>query len=218
MNNLVYTVKRAEAMYYVVGTPQGWSDSDKSCMFYALGDNKYEYTTTWTSNWDLKVWDSKTFGNWDLCWGSSVDGTRDASGSLINSNAQAFASPAAGYYTLTIDMNTQTYEWTAATPSTEYTSVSLIGDFNSWGSDIDLKQVEKAPHNWYGRATIPSGGGLKFRANHDWAVSWGTTDKETAIGDVYYLPAGNDNINVPAGTYDFYLNDITGHWNIVPVE
>ena len=119
-------------------------------------------------------------------------------------------------------MNNQTYAWTKLDNQspTEYSAVSLIGDFNGWGGDIDLAQEGNAPHNWYGRATIPTDGGLKFRANHDWATSWGTSpdDEGKPIGDVYYLGIGEKNITVPAGTYDFYLNDITGRWSICPVK
>ena len=221
MKNLTYTVRGAEPKYYVVGTIQGWSDQNREAMFYALGGNKYSYTTQWKGEYDLKIWDAKTFGNWDVAWGSTVDGATDMGGALVNVKAGAISAPSKGeLWTLTIDMNNQSYTWTKRdnqAPAT-YASVSLIGDFNGWGGDIDLKQLADAPHNWYGRATIPGGGGLKFRANHDWATSWGTADKDTPIGDVYYLPPGGDNINVPAGTYDFYLNDITGQWNIVPVE
>lgn len=214
INNYTYTVKRAEGRYYVVGTPQGWSDSDMSCMFYAHGGNIYSYTTSWTGAWDLKIWDAKGFGDWGKTFGG-INGDGSETGSLIPGGDGAFQSPAAGYYTLTINMNDNSYSWEAVATPTEYTSVSLIGDFNGWGGDVDLTQLEKAPHNWYACVTIETDGGLKFRANHDWAVSWGTSDKETAIGDTYYLPLGGENINVPAGTYDFYLNDITGRWSIV---
>lgn len=216
INNYTYTVKRAEAMYYVVGTANGWSDKDKSVMFYAHGDNVYSYTTSWTGAWDLKIWDAKGFGDWAKTFGG-INGDGSPTGTLIPGGDGAFQSPTADYYTLTINMNDYSYAWELATPAAEYTAVSLIGDFNGWGGDIDLTQLEKAPHNWYVRAEIPTDGGLKFRANHDWATSWGTSDKETPIGDIYYLPIGGDNINVPAGTYDFYLNDITGRWNIVAV-
>lgn len=219
INNYTYTVKRAEARYYVVGTPQGWSDKDMSCMFYAHGGNIYSYTTQWSGAWDLKIWDAKNFGIWSNAWGTAVDGDGSASGSLINKDSKSFQAPTKGeYYTLTINMNDNTYSWEAVTPSAEYTSVSLIGDFNGWGGDIDLQQLEKAPHNWYARVTIESAGGLKFRANHDWSVNWGSADKETPIGETYYFQPGGENINVPAGTYDFYLNDISGRWSIVPVQ
>lgn len=222
MNNLTYTVKRAEARYYIVGTinnPTWNADASLHNMFYAHGDNVYSYTTRWSAAWDLKFWDANNVGNWDVVWGAG-NGDGSPAGNLTNTNSGAFQAPSAGYYTLTINMNDQTYTWTAVEPSAEYTSVSLIGDFNGWGGDIDLTQETNAPHNWYGRATIPSDGGLKFRANHGWDVSWGTSsdDKATAIGDVYYLGLGSENITVPAGTYDFYLNDITGRWSIVPVN
>lgn len=187
-------------------------------MFYAHGSNVYSYTTKWTNQWSLKIWDEDNFGNWDTAFGSVADGSTDATGILTNSDAGAFGPNAdGGYYTLTIDMGAKTYSWEAVTPSAEYSSVSLIGDFNSWGDDIDMTQLAGAPHNWYVRAAIPSDGGLKFRADHDWVTSWGTDDA-TAIGDVYYLAPGAGNITVPAGTYDFYLNDITGRWNIVRVD
>ncbi len=220
MNNLTYTVKRAEAKYYITGGVNGWSSTSTENMFYAEGGNVYSYTTTWNGAWDLKFWDSKNVGAWANAWGTAVDGDGSAAGSLINSNAQSFQAPSKGYYTLTINMNTQTYTWTAVEPTADYTQVSLIGDFNGWGGDVDLVQLAGAPHNWYVRATIPSDGGLKFRANHGWDVSWGTSadDKATPVGDVYALGLGGENITVPAGTYDFYLNDITGRWNIVPVK
>ena len=216
MNNLTYSIVRAEAKYYVVGTVNGWSsDNAYQNMFYTQGSNIYTYTALWTGAWDLKIWDSNTLGNWDAAWGTSIDGDGSESGSLINSNAQSFQSPAAGYYTLTINMSDMTYTWTILEDQepTEYTSISLIGDFNGWGDDVDMEQV--CDHNWFVEYTVPSDGGLKFRADHDWTDSWGTSDTDTAVGDAYYLPLGTGNINVPAGTYYFYFNDITGEWNIV---
>lgn len=226
MNNLTYTVARAESKYYIVGginNPTWSSDACLKTMFYAEGTNVYSYTTKWPGAWDLKIWDGKDIGNWDKAWGTSVDGDGSASGSLVNSSSQSFQAPTKGeYYTLTINMSNNTYTWTLLDNQspTEYTAVSLIGGFNDWNGDVDLTQEANAPHNWYVRATIDSDTELKFRANHGWDTSWGTSDadKDTAVGDVYYLSTGSQNITVPAGTYDFYLNDITGRWNIVPVE
>ena len=54
-------------------------------------------------------------------------------------------------------------------------------------------------------------GGLKFRANHDWAINWGAT---LNVSDINYgVGVGNgDNISVPAGTYNVFFNDITGNF------
>lgn len=223
MNNLTYSIVRAEGKYYLIGNPNGWSIDDNTCMFYGLGNNTYSYTTKYTNQWDLKILEAKYLGTgdtaWGYCWGGE-NGSTAATGDLFNTDAGAIGpNENGGWYTFTFDMNSMTYSWTAIDePTTEYTSISLIGDFNSWGGDIDMTQLEKSPHNWYVRAEIPSDGGLKFRANHDWATSWGA-DMDLSLH--YYGQGTTDNganITVPAGTYDFYLNDITGLINIVAVE
>lgn len=223
MNDLTYSIVGADAIYYLIGNPNGWSISDNTCMFYGLGNNTYTYTTKYTNQWDLKILEAKYLGTgdtaWNYCWGG-VNGSTDATGSLFNTDVGAIGPNVnGGWYTFTFDMNYKTYSWTAIEePTTEYTSISLIGDFNSWSGDVDMTQLAKSPHNWYGRVEIPSDGGLKFRANHEWTTSWGA---DVDLSEHYYGTATSDNgpnINVPAGTYDFYFNDITGNFNIVAVE
>ena len=219
--NFTYTVIRSEAMYYLVGAMNGWAASTQN-MLYTQGGNVYSYTTLWEGDANLKIWDSKSLGNWDVCWGAQEDNMNYESGSLVNTGAGSMVAPTKGeYYTFTMDMNAQTYTWTKLDPATitEYTSVSLIGGFNNWdenGTEVDLAEV--APHNWYGVMTLEADSELKFRANHGWDVSWGCADKSVPLGDSYYLPIGGDNITVSAGTYAFYLNDITGEWSIVRQE
>ena len=100
----------------------------------------------------------------------------------------------------------------------QFEFISLIGDFNSWGADVDLTQV--TPHNWYiENFTVAADGGLKFRSGHDWGdnPNWGATAN---IGDTNYGEGvkGGANITVPAGTYNIYFNDITGKFLFVTVE
>ena len=218
MNKMCYKYEPIEKKYYVVGTPQGWNDSNKSCLFYAHGGNVYSYATNWANQWSLKIWDEDSFGNWSVAFGATVDGSTDASGSLVNDNAGAFGpSTDGGYYILTINMGNKTYEWTPVENLTDYTSISLIGGFNDWGGDVDLTQSESAPHNWYVRHTLDADTELKFRANHDWSVNWGSDKSAEISEDCYYVNPGGDNIIVKAGTYDFYLNDITGRFCIVKI-
>ena len=165
----------------------------------------------------------KHLGDWKSFYGPSVDGSTDASGSLVtDGKAQAFGANAkGGWYTLTINMTNFTYTWTAIPePTTTYSHISLIGSFNSWGADVDMTQLANAPHNWYVKYTLDSESELKFRADHDWTTSWGTTkaDKDKTIGDIYSLSPGQENIKVAAGTYEFYFNDITGRFSIVKVK
>lgn len=224
MNKFCYKFEPKETRYYIVGNPQGWSTDNKTCLFYALGGNKFTYTTKWTNQWDLKIWSQEHFGDWNAAYGGE-NGSTAAKGSLIfggDADGCGAIGPneAGGWYTFTFDMGSKTYEWQAiAEPTTEYKAISVIGGFNSWSDEgeIELEQLEKAPHNWYARATLDADTELKFRANHSWDVNWGS-DKSAAISeDKYYVASGGDNIIVPAGTYDFYLNDITGNWCIAMV-
>ena len=205
-------------LYYVVGGIQGWSDIAKTHLFSPDGFNNISYTTKWTGQWDLKIWDAANFGNWDATWGCSIDGDNSPNGTLINSNAQCIAAPSDEYYTFTINLNDMTYTWTKLDDQqpTIYASISLIGGFSNWGVDFDLAEV--APHNWHGVFTQEEDGELKLRANHDWAVNWGGIDGNWNVADVYFQKGANDgpNIIVPAGTYDVYFNDITASMMFVP--
>ena len=55
------------------------------------------------------------------------------------------------------------------------------------GGDLDLQQASYDKHIWIGeKIEIPSDGGLKLRADHDWAVSsvaaivYGTINKDNS--------------------------------------
>jgi hypothetical protein len=111
------------------------------------------------------------------------------------------------------------YSWVKEENQTpaEYTSISLIGNFNDWAGDVDMTQV--TPHNWYVEHTFDIDDvEFKFRANHDWGTNWGATwtvasDNFAAVG-----VGGGDNIKCAKGTYRFYINDITSKMCVVPVE
>lgn len=217
MLDYTYTIEEVAGTYYLVGALQGWSDSDKSCPMYPTSATVHTYTTQWTGDGNLKIWEASIFGNWDVAYGSPTNDDTSASGQLVNSGAGSIKVPTANeYYTFTIDMGTMTYTWTKCAdqnPAT-YSTIGVIGTFNNWDAenDVNMTAVTGAPHNWYVRLTIDADGELKFRANDDWAVSWGEAnnigDRNYGKGDTNNAP----NITVPAGTYDVYFNDITGEY------
>lgn len=197
--------------YFVVGTVQNWIATDMTCMLYPETDNIHSYTALWTGAWDLKIWQAVDFGNWDSAYGCSVDGDNAPSGTLIQESAQSISAPTAEYYTFTIDMENMTYSWTRLDNQnpTEYSSISLIGDFNSWdesGSEVQLQQINA--HNWY-VDKVSLSGGTKLRANNKWDVNWGAA---VNIGDQPHAVCviNGDNMNVPEGEYSVFFNDITG--------
>lgn len=210
MMDYTYKISALAPEYFILGdTPFGWNVNNKTFMMYPESTTIHSYTTKFEGN--IKMINSNDMGtdNWSACYGTPVDGDISASAGL-QQNGGAIHVPESGYYTLTVDFAGMTYTWSKCenqTP-TEYTAISLIGDFNGWGGDADLEQI--APHNWsISNFVVESTGGLKFRANHDWSSNWGAT---LNVADVNYGVgiANGDNISVPAGTYNVFFNDITG--------
>ncbi len=202
--------------YFVVGDMQGWnaaSPAGMTCALYPQSLTTFSYTTQFNGNANFKLWKATEFGNWDIAYGATTDGDNSVSGSLVNSGAGAIVCPEKGaYYTITCDFSTGTYEWTKLdnqSPTT-YNLIGLIGGFNEWKDDAAMTQV--SPNNWYLKGLeITEATELKFRANGGWDINWGAN---VNIADVRYGTGAQngDNIKVPAGTYDVYMNDITGHF------
>lgn len=210
-----FTISDVAPQFFMVGALPGWNEEGaRKALLYPESASVMTYTSKFTGAWDLKVWNRNDLGNWDNCYGCVVDGCSDAEGALVSSGAQAISAPSAEFYTFTFDLAHMTYKWTklANQNPTEYAAIGIIGDFNGWGGDLDMTQV--TPHNWYVEATVTAGG-LKFRANHDWGTNWGA---DLSVDDTNFYTNGvanGGNIQVPAGKYAFYLNDITGQLAIV---
>ena len=117
-----------------------------------------------------------------------------------------------------------TYEWTLLDDQqpVEYQSMWVVGSFNGWPGDAGEEMTQVTPHNWYVQVKITEKAELKFRANNSWDVNWGfgsDRDWHVTADDFARIGAGGaGNIEVDAGTYRFYLNDITGGMLITPVE
>ncbi|MDE5954899.1 MAG: DUF5115 domain-containing protein, partial [Bacteroidales bacterium] len=216
MMEYTYKVSPMASEYYLVGAVNGWNatEAGKYCLLYPEGSNVFSYTTNWTGDHNFKIWSGADYGNWDAAVGNPVDGNAAAEGTI--GGGGAICTPTAGFYKVTFDMAANTYSSVALDDQApaEHESISLIGDFNGWGGDLDL--TEGAPHNWYVfGAEIPADGGLKFRAGHDWTLSWGA---DADIADCNYGTATSSNgpnMTVPAGTYDIFFNDITGQFVFV---
>ena len=208
--------------FYVVGAQPGWTGAAaQTALMYPQGSDVYTYTTKFTGAWDLKIWaeEDMLIENWNAAYGCETDGDNSPTGAIINENAQAISAPTAEFYTFTFDKHHMSYSWTLLENQapTEYTSISLIGNFNDWADDVDLTQV--APHNWYVEHTFTIDDvEFKFRADHDWGTNWGadwtvSSEAFSAIG-----VGGGSNIKCAKGTYRFYINDITSEMSVVPVE
>jgi len=237
INMMDYTYEfKSLTEYYLVGAVQDWSglgswkltgDASYTCILYHESDGVFSYTGRFGGSENATYYGFKLFssniidaqsGDWDSCLGGENDNEALESGNLV-SNGGAICAIDNGYRKFTFNIASKTYTQEAVdTPTTEYTYISLIGGFNSWSGDTELTEV--TPHNWMIRNfTLDSDTELKFRADHDWTVNWGWDGDNSgaSVADVNAatLVGGGGNLVVPAGTYSFYLNDITGQFVVV---
>jgi len=196
-------------------------ESAKNYAFYKTANSTYTYTTFWPNNdsgtsiYNLKVAEHKDYNTTGNHWGTAR-GKQAESGSLIQ-KSQNFGPTTEGWYTLIINMDEEkdihTYQWTAINEPTDvYTEISIVGN----GINEKMTECAKAKHNWYLlNYTLSAQTTLKFNGG---TKEWGGNGSKPINLVDYTIPKGDQEITVPAGTYDFYLNDITGDWSIITVE
>ena len=184
MNNLTYTV--GKPILYMAGDANGWKqidvlNSDDGAHFTGymyLNQNGFKFSTQ--PNWD------------GTNYGADFDTAPDAGNIVITEEA--------GFYQVDVDLSAKTYTLTPIT------SIGIIGSASpkGWDSDVDMtyvpynKDTKEVNGYWEVKNITLSAGEIKFRANDDWALSWG--------GELDNLTTKNGgNITVEAGTYDIKL-------------
>lgn len=221
--NVVATLEAplVASAYYLVGDFGGanWDIANLSYALYPLSETTQSYTTLWTGSGSFKFFTEAN--NWDSAFGAEKGSVAGAmSGDLasnVSNGADNISAPEVGaYYTFTVDIVNMNFTWTKLSEqaSKRYPTMNLSGDFNGWGIGGDGEMHESTPHNWYVDITIASDGSLKFRSAENWDDgNWGGNGSVN-IGETNYGTAvfGGGNINVPAGKYKVYFNDITGQF------
>ncbi len=87
---------------------------------------------------------------------------------------------------------------------TPFVGWGLIGGFNGWGGDLALT----SDGTYYVVKGVELEGELKFRKDADWAVNFGLAEgTEFVANEEIAMAQDGANINVPAGTYDVYLDE-----------
>ena len=184
MNNLTYTV--GKPVLYMAGDANGWATND-----YLAGDDGVHFTGYMYLN--QNGFKFCTQPEWKgTNYGAAFNTAPDAANITITEPA--------GYYQVDVDLSEKKYELTPIT------SIGIIGSAspNGWESDIDMtyvpynKDTKEVNGYWEVKNITLSAGEIKFRANDDWAISWG--------GELDNLTTKNGgNITVEAGTYDIKL-------------
>lgn len=186
MLSCTYTVTSAVQRLYTPGQSNGWDPAASSTL-----------TTSDFTNYDGFLylngeWLLTPAPNWDNKYGAG-----EQEGVLVaNGGNLPLPADGAGLYWTVANLGSLTYN------VSKINSISLIGDFNGWGGDVELTPSADFL-TWTGSITFEAAGGWKLRCNNDWAINLG--------GDTDNLTKDGSNIDAPEpGTYTVTL-DLRNH-------
>ena len=167
--------------FYEIGNESGWGTS------HALAGpaNDGKYKGYYYLNGEFKF--KPNADNWDDDL-EYVSGTT-TSGTLTDAGGPNCPDPGEGFYEIFLDAGALNYTLT------KIESVSMIGGFNEWSSDLEM--TYNAEEGCWEVTTDQVSGEYKFRANHDWAINWG--------GDVKGLTQDGANLSIDGGSHTFKL-------------
>lgn len=175
--------------FYEIGNESGWGTSH--ALFGGSGDGKYQGYYYLDGEFKFKP----NADNWDndleYVGGDSMGGTLQSTG------GPNCPDPSAGFYQINLDAGAMNYSLT------KVDVISIIGDFNGWGADVDMTYNKEAGC-WEATAEV-NANGFKFRMNHDWAISWGGANGDGKLYDNLTQNNGANIVVDAAGTYKFQL-------------
>ncbi len=179
-------------------TPGGW---DEDTNMYTAEDGTFFITI------DLEVGAAKfrADDDWAVNWGSADFpmgiGTQDGANIEVG---------AAGTYFITLDTASGAYSFD---DQVSYETVGIIGDATpgGWDMDTDMERSADDPNQWSLFIELTDGE-VKFRAEDDWIINWGST--EFPMGTAV---SGGDNIPVTAGFYKIDFNSDSGEYSFAEV-
>ena len=175
MNNLTYTV--GKPVLYMAGDANGWNQID-----YLSSEDGVHFTGYMYLNQN----------GFKFCTQKDWKGTNYGGAFFGESEDNIMMTQEAGFYQVDVDLSAKTYTLSPF-------NIGIIGNAtpSGWASDTDMK-YNPTERCWEIKGVELSDGEMKFRANDDWALSWG--------GELDNLTTQNGpNIAVTAGTYDIKL-------------
>jgi hypothetical protein len=182
-------LKLAEYVYEI-GNESGWSTSHP--LFGANSDGKYQGYYWLNGEFKFKP----NADNWDDDL-EYVDGTTTG-GTLTDGGGPNCPDPGAGFYQIDLDVAAMSYSLT------KVETISIIGTVNgSWDTDTDLTYNAETGA-WEVTAALKAGA-MKFRMNHDWAISWGGANGDPKAYDNLTQNNGKDLDLAEDGTYKIEL-------------
>lgn len=206
------TVTEAERTYpmiYVIGDFCGWADGQTQELFSFSGD---EVNYTGVIGFDGKAANGFKIRGTETGWSDDSNWGTDGNAAAPEAEAATIQLISAGssgnitayshnYYRFTFNRSTL-----VLTNELSFDQIGVIGDFNSWGSDV-VMNFDTENQVFWADVEFPAEGGFKIRKDGAWDVSWGTAaDYNTASAATSGVLDGGNNIKVPAGNYRVYVN------------
>ncbi len=185
LNSNTYTIEPYS--WGVVGSAYNdWGNSGPDAKLF------YDYTTdTWKAG--VKLLDGLMKIRLNNDWGTNF-GDNGADGTLENGGADIPVT--AGFYTLTVNFNDNTY----TLESSDLWGIVGSG-YNDWGNaGPDFMFTPLGEDKWIAENVTLIDGMIKFRINEDWGVNLGDDGADGT------LEANGADIAVTAGTYDIMLD------------
>lgn len=180
-----YVALSFSTFIYEIGNEGGWStshalygaNSDGNYLGYYYLDGEFKFKPN-ADNWD---------GDWEY----------DGEGKIADNGGPNVPDPGAGYYRISVNLANMTYSLL------KVESISMIGTVNgNWNNDTDLT-YNTSTGNWEWTGHLDAGE-VKFRVNHDWAISWGGKSGNTDYDNLTENNGANLQV-AEAGTYKVTL-------------
>jgi len=194
INMMNYTYKLEKMNFtefiYEIGNESSWSTAHP--LYGANFDGKYQ--GYYFLNGEFKFKPNKD--DWNGDWGQEPDADY---GRLVQEGEwNCWLNEGEGFYQIDVDVAAMTYSLT------KVNSISIIGTVNgNWDTDTDLEYNQQSGA-WEVTTTL-SAGAMKFRMNHDWAISWGGANGDPKAYDNLTQKDGKDLDVTEAGTYKIQL-------------
>ncbi len=205
-----YTFEPTFVLYNSIGiigtaTPNGWADPDTDMEVNPNNPSEWFLQTTLTDG----VLKFRANDMWEVAWGNANSDFPSGIGSTTEGDITVVA----GEYKITFNSATGAYSFDD--PITQYTSVAIVGagTTNGWdGPDLDLTQDAVQTDQWTGEVYL-NGGAIKFRANDEWVVDWGSANFPVGNGT-----QGGEDIPASEGSWAVTFNSTSGFYTFTPVS
>ena len=185
---------------YFIGATDGWANAEQKL---ALTDDSGIYTgylyCADPNGWGNKFKFQKQAGNWDtqLNADSMTGGVTGDFADSGDGDRNFEAKAGEGVYFVTLNLSNNTLN------AVKVNKMGIIGDFNGWGTDLEMTWNATDYCYEVTGATV-NANGWKFRVNGDWGINLGGNDSvepSTVIDD---LVANGKNLGVVGATIKLY--------------